>query len=189
MKKPATASQTVGPYFHYALHEVPILPAEEIPGERITITGTLYDGKGAQVTDAMIEVWQANSRGKYDHPEDDQDRQITPGFKGFGRLFVDGRNGTFTIQTIKPGSVAWRESGEQAPHLNISVFARGVLRRMATRVYFADDPATPGDPVLNLIGEASRRETLLAQPVAGKPGAYTWDIVLKGDRETVFFDV
>jgi len=188
MKKILTASQTVGPFFHFGLKPIPLLAAEDIAGEKISISGAMLDGTGARVNDAMIEIWQANSRGKYDHPEDDQDRQTTPGFNGFGRVFVDDGGG-FGIKTIKPGPVAWRESGQQAPHLNISVFARGVVRRMATRIYFADDPAIGEDPVLGLIEDSTRRKTLLAQPVPGKPGAYTWNIVLKGERETVFFEV
>ncbi|MEE8434110.1 MAG: protocatechuate 3,4-dioxygenase subunit alpha [bacterium] len=188
MKKILTSSQTVGPFFHFGLKPIFLLSAGDIPGEKITIAGALLDGTGAPVNDAMIEIWQANSRGKYDHPEDDQDRQTTPGFNGFGRVFVNG-DGGFEIKTIKPGPVAWLDSGQQAPHINISVFARGVLRRMATRIYFADDPATRGDPVLNLIDEPDRRKTLLAQPVEGRTGAYTWNIVLKGEQETVFFEV
>ncbi|MCH8077949.1 MAG: protocatechuate 3,4-dioxygenase subunit alpha [SAR324 cluster bacterium] len=188
MKKILTSSQTVGPFFHFGLKPIAVLSSEDIPGEKITITGAVLDGTGARVNDAMIEIWQANSRGKYDHPEDQQDRQTTPGFTGFGRVFVNG-DGGFEIKTIKPGPVDWLEPGQQAPHINISLFARGVLRRMATRIYFADDPATGGDPVLNLIDGPGRRNTLLAQPVDGRPGAYTWNIVLKGEQETVFFEV
>jgi protocatechuate 3,4-dioxygenase alpha subunit len=188
MKKILTSSQTVGPYFHFGLNQIAVLSSGDVPGEKITITGVVFDGAGDVVNDAMIEIWQANDRGKYDHPEDDQDRQTTPGFTGFGRVFVNG-DGGFEIKTIKPGQVAWMESGQQAPHINISVFARGVLRRMATRIYFADDPANGDDPVLKLIGGAGRGNTLLAQPVPGQPGAYTWNIVLKGEQETVFFEV
>ena len=188
MKKILTSSQTVGPFFHFGLKPIPVLSSEDIAGERITITGALLDGAGARINDAMIEIWQANSRGKYNHPEDDQDLQTTAGFTGFGRVFLDAEGG-FEIKTIKPGPVAWPESGQQAPHINISVFARGVLRRMATRVYFAGEPANDEDPVLNLIGEPSRRNTLLAQPAPGQPGAYIWNIVLKGEGETVFFEV
>ncbi len=188
MKKTLTSSQTVGPYFHFGLRQIPLLASDDIPGDRITISGRVLDGQGDVVADCMIETWQANARGKYDHPEDDQDRQTTPGFNGFGRLFVNNE-GMFDITTIKPGAVRWMESGEQAPHINVSVFARGVLKRMATRVYFGDEPGNAEDPVLRSIGDAERAGTLIAQPVDGKPGAYTWDIVLKGDRETVFFEV
>lgn len=188
MKKVLTASQTIGPYYLNGLPEIPILATDDIPGDRISITGTVFDGGGEIVSDTMIEIWQANSRGKYDHPEDDQDRQTTPGFKGFGRVFVDGE-AKFDLQTIKPGAVAWMDSGNQAPHINVSVFARGVLRRMATRIYFADEPANAEDPVLNLIKDEARRSTLLAQPVPDKAGSYTWDIILQGDGETVFFEI
>lgn len=188
MKRIVTPQQTVGPYFSFGLRVIPVLPSQDIPGERVAITGRVLDGQGQPVSDAVIEVWQANSRGKYDHPEDDQDKQTTPGFTGFGRLFTDPRGG-FRLETIKPGPVPWIEGGQQAPHINVSVFARGLLRHLATRVYFADEPATATDPVLALIADDARRDTLLAQPDPREPGVYLWNVVLKGERETVFFDL
>lgn len=184
----ATASQTVGPYYHFGLPEIPILPSDDIPGERITLAGQVLDGNGDFINDCMLEIWQANNRGKYDHPEDDQDKQTTPGFKGFGRQFVNPE-GRFEWITLKPGPVAWMTSGQQAPHINVSVFARGVLKRMATRVYLGDDPGLGDDPVLNLVGDAARRETLIAKPDPGTPGRYTWNITLQGEGETVFLDI
>lgn len=188
MKRIVTPSQTVGPYLHLGLAPVHLLPSPDIPGERVTLTGRVLDGTGTPVNDGMIELWQANSRGKYDHPEDDQDKQTTPGFSGFGRVYTDGRGG-FSVETIKPGPVPWIEGGEQAPHINVSVFARGVLKRLATRVYFADEPATAHDPVLARIADEARRETLIAQPDPRTGGAYLWNIVLQGAHETVFFDL
>lgn len=193
VKKHATASQTVGPYYHFGLPEIPILPSEDIQGERITLTGQVLDGSGAFINDCMLEIWQSNNRGKYDHPEDDQDKQTTPGFKGFGRQFVDAE-GRFEWTTLRPGPVPWIEEGQQAPHINVSVFARGVLKRMATRVYFGGDPANDEDPVLQRIAEPARRETLIARPDPSQPGRYSWNIVLQGAKEgdgaeTVFFDI
>lgn len=196
MKRIVTPSQTVGPYFHIGFREIPPLASADIPGERIAIRGRLLDGNGAAIPDGMLETWQANSRGKYAHPEDWQDQQTTAGFTGFGRV-ITRNDGTFRIETIRPGAVPWpgtdpaRGPGgrKQAPHLVVSVFARGVLKHLVTRVYFADDPRTARDPVLLRIKDAARRATLLAQPEAGQGGAYRWDVVLQGPGETVFFDV
>ncbi len=187
MKRIVTASQTVGPFFHRGVVPIPPLSAPEIPGERIVIGGRLLDGAGAGVGDGLLETWQANGRGKYAHPADGQDKQTTPGFTGFGRTFT-GKDGSFRIETIRPGAVPWLEAGQQAPHINVLVFARGLLRHLVTRMYFHGDPLLAADPVLQLVRDAKRRETLLARQDASPPGAYRWDIVLQGARETVFFD-
>ena len=205
MKRIVTPSQTVGPYLKMVLEEVAPLGSQDVPGERITITGRLLDGEGKGVNDGMIETWQANARGKYAHPEDFQDKQTTPGFTGFGRVWTDPEGG-FRFETIKPGPVPWNDvapwndagpwkdtaprnnSDNQAPHIVVSVFARGLLKHLVTRIYFQDDPLLADDPVLKSVKVAARRETLLAVPDSGNPGAYLWDIVLQGPRETVFFD-
>jgi protocatechuate 3,4-dioxygenase alpha subunit len=184
-----TPSQTVGPYFGIGMGPVALLTRDDIPGDRISIQGRVLDGNGQPVTDGMLELWQANSRGKYAHPEDTTDRQTTPGFTGFGRVVTDGE-GAFRIDTIRPGAVPWRGEGQQqAPHINVNVFARGLLKHLPTRIYFQDDPQTAEDPVLRLLPDAARRETLLARPHPRQAGVYLWDVVLRGPGETVFFDV
>jgi protocatechuate 3,4-dioxygenase alpha subunit len=186
---PATPSQTVGPFFHFALPFAggDTLVNEATLGQRIAIEGQLFDAKGAPVTDALIEIWQANAQGRYNHPDDTQDKQIDPNFTGFGRTPTD-EHGWYRFHTVKPGSVPGPGGGMQAPHINISVLGRGILKRMATRLYFSDEEqANAADPILALVPE-DRRATLVAQRGADAP-VYRLDIVLQGDNETVFFDI
>jgi protocatechuate 3,4-dioxygenase alpha subunit len=183
-------SQTVGPFFHLGCTEhasVGSLVIAATTGERIHLTCRVLDGEGAPVPDAMIEIWQANAEGRYNHPEDVQEKALDESFSGFGRLAGD-ENGRCTFATIKPGRVPGNNGALQAPHINVSVFARGVLKRLATRVYFSGDPANADDPVLAL-APAKRRGTLLAQPEAAHPNEWQFDIHLCGPNETVFFDV
>jgi len=193
MSLSATTSQTVGPYFKIGLQWLNCdnLVGEGVSGERVTIEGRVFDGDGVPVPDAMLEIWQANAHGKYDHPEDTQDKPLEPGFKGYGRVMVNAE-GVFRFTTIKPGPVPGPRGGEQAPHLVVSVFLRGVLRRMVTRIYFPDEPRNGGDFVLNLVDPA-RRSTLIAKKIAktipGGPDALEWNAVLQGPEETVFFDL
>lgn len=154
-------------------------------GERIRITCRVLDGDGVPVNDAMIEIWQANALGKYDHPDDPQQKPIDPSFRGFGRLATDEKGGC-TFETIKPGRVPANDGSLQAAHINVSVFARGILKRLTTRIYFAGDPAFSGDPILALASSA-RRHTLLAKEAG--TGEWKFDIHLCGEKETVFFDV
>jgi protocatechuate 3,4-dioxygenase alpha subunit len=184
-----TPSQTVGPFFHYALpYEAgPYLVSEKTAGEHITLEGRVTDGDGNPVTDALIEIWQANSAGRYNHPEDEQDKPLDEHFGGFGRAPTDER-GIFRFYTIKPGPVPGLHNEMQAPHVNICILGRGLLKRMATRLYFADEPdMNRVDPVLNLVPE-ERRKTLIAERDADKP-VYRLDISLQGGNETVFFDI
>jgi protocatechuate 3,4-dioxygenase alpha subunit len=189
-----TPSQTVGPYYRLGFGPIPALKGAEIPGERVTITGRLLDGDGAPVPDGMLETWQANARGKYDHPEDWQDKQTTPGFSGFGR-WIPTKDGTFHIETLRPGAVPYpgtdseKRGTEQAPHLVVTVFSRGLLKHLITRIYFEGDPMLAGDPVLKLVKDGARRDTLIAKADPAQPGAYRWDVRLQGVGETVFFDV
>jgi len=132
-----------------------------VAGERIEIALTLYDAEGAVVPDGLIEIWQANSHGRYDHPEDRRNLPLDAGFEGFGRASTDGR-GCARFATVKPGRVPWPAGGLQAAHINVSVFARGVLNRLATRLYFDGDPALAEDPVLKLV-EPTRHATLIAR--------------------------
>jgi protocatechuate 3,4-dioxygenase, alpha subunit len=185
----ATSSQTVGPYFRIGLRWLnrDNLVGEGVSGERVTIQGRVFDGDGAPVPDAILEIWQANAHGKYDHPEDTQDKPLEPGFKGYGRVSVNDE-GIFRFATIKPGPVPGPKGKDQAPHLVVSVFMRGVLRRTVTRIYFPDDPRNPADFILNLV-EPARRSTLIAKKTAGGAGALEWNVVLQGPDETVFFDL
>jgi protocatechuate 3,4-dioxygenase alpha subunit len=189
MSLQATTSQTAGPYFKIGLEWLNCdnLAPTGIAGERVTIQGRVLDADGIAVPDALVEVWQANSYGKYAHPEDPQDKPLEPGFKGYGRIPTDG-NGTFRFQTIKPGPVPGPGGKEQAPHLVISVFMRGLLKRLVTRMYFPDDQRNAGDPVLALV-EPQRRPTLIARKSADGSNLLQWNVILQGDQETVFFDI
>lgn len=179
-----SASQTVGPFFNYALTTdaaLGILAMDGAAGERIRLVLRVVDGDGAPApADSMIELWQADSEGRYRHPLDPRAAEADPNFTGFGRLETD-ENGCCAFQTVKPGSV-----GNQAPHINVTVFARGLLKQVNLRVYFDGDPRNATDVVLNLVPE-DRRATLLAKPMPDQ----TWflEIRLQGEAETVFFDV
>lgn len=195
MSLPATTSQTVGPFFKLGLSWLyrDNLAAEGISGERVTVEGKLVDADGNGVPDAIVEIWQANAHGKYAHPEDTQNKPLEPGFVGFARVPTND-DGIFRFTTIKPGAVPGPNAGssaslngsEQAPHLVISIFMRGLLRRLTTRMYFPNDPRNAADPILNLV-PAARRSTLIAETVSG--GVLRWDIALQGAGETVFFDL
>jgi protocatechuate 3,4-dioxygenase, alpha subunit len=185
----ATTSQTVGPYFSIGLTRLKKvdLAGPGVSGERITIEGRVLDGDRKPVPDAVIEIWQANSHGKYAHPEDDQKKPLEPGFQGFGRIPVD-ENGKFSFTTIKPGAVPGPNGNPQAPHIAVSVFMRGLLRRLVTRIYFPDEPANAGEFVLNLV-EPERRATLIAKKSANQTGTLEWNVILQGPDETIFFDI
>jgi protocatechuate 3,4-dioxygenase, alpha subunit len=183
-------SQTVGPYFQIAMtgpRMISRIAGPKAKGERLKLVCTVFDAQGVPVPDGAIEIWQANAEGKYNHPSDKQDKPIDPNFLGFGRQSTDD-DGMCTFETIRPGRVPGWKGRQQAPHLEVSVMARGVLKRLATRIYFADDPANDADPALALVPSA-RRGTLIAQPIPGEPGAWRHDIHLCGKKETVFFDV
>ena len=135
----------------------------------------------------MIELWQANAAGKYNHPDDPQSTAADPDCSGFGRLGTD-RDGICVFETIKPGRVPGNEGTLQAPHLNVSLFARGVLKRLATRIYFDGDPANPEDPILALV-PPERRNSLMARPDPSHPTDWRIDVRLSGECETVFFDI
>jgi protocatechuate 3,4-dioxygenase alpha subunit len=188
MSLQASTSQTVGPFFIIGCtwlnrHEI---AGEGAAGERMTIEGRAVDGDGKPVPDALLEIWQANSHGKYAHPDDTQNKATEPNFQGFGRIPTDD-DGKFRFTTIKPGSVPGPDGKPQAPHLAVSVFARGLLRRLVTRIYFPDESGNSEDYVLNLV-EPERRGTLIAKKTA-RGISLEWNVVLQGDGETVFFDV
>jgi protocatechuate 3,4-dioxygenase alpha subunit len=185
----ATTSQTVGPFFRIGFSWLyrDNMASPEVSGERVEISGRVLDGDGAPVPDGIIEIWQANAYGKYAHPEDLQDKPIEPGFTGYARVPTDD-GGRFHFSTIKPGRAPGPSGKLQAPHLVVSVFTRGLLRRLITRIYFPDEPSNKEDFALNLV-EPERRDTLIAKKVEGRPGVLAWDGVLQGAGETVFFDV
>lgn len=189
MSLQATTWQTVGPYFRIGLHWLnnDNLVGDAVSGERVTIRGRVLDGDGIPVPDAMIEIWQANAHGKYAHPEDTQSKLLEPGFTGYGRIPTDG-DGVFRFVTVKPGPVPGPDGKEQAPHILVSVFMRGLLTRLITRMYFPDDPRNAADYVLNLV-EPQRRPTLIAKSVSGHSGELEWKVVLQGTNETVFFEL
>ncbi len=192
-----TPSQTIGPFFHYGLpwpggadlvgrselgarpdltppeHRI-LRRSEDRPapeGPAIMIVGRVLDGAGAPVPDALVEIWQADPAGRYDGD-----------FVGFGRCATD-EAGVYRFRTVRPGALA---HPAQAPHVAIGVLARGLLKRLVTRLYFADAPENPSDPILAL-APPDRRDTLLAQK--DQEGVWRFDIVLQGERETVFFEI
>ncbi|WP_372617742.1 protocatechuate 3,4-dioxygenase subunit alpha [Falsiroseomonas sp.] len=177
----ATASQTAGPYWH--MIDFPewadLLRAgsgnEAVQGERITLTGRITDGDGAAVADALVEIWQAGPDGRFED-----------GFHGFGRSATDA-DGVFRFATLKPGPVPGRGNATQAPHIEIAIFARGLMQHLVTRAYFEGEALNANDPVLALVDDPARRATLVAKP----EGNAVWrlDIRLQGEGETVFLDV
>ena len=183
-----TPSQTIGPFLHI---ELPF-EAEEVlvdpnhPGA-IRLLGTVTDGEGDPVDDALIEIWQANAEGRYAHPEDTrEDVPLEDGFTGFGRCATD-HEGRFEFLTVKPGRVPGPNGQPQAPHIDVSVFARGLLNRLVTRIYFPDEAeANAEDPILSLIEDEGQRATLIAREDGG---ALRFDIRLQGEGETAFFVV
>jgi protocatechuate 3,4-dioxygenase alpha subunit len=186
MKLLPTASQTVGPFLHIGLAWLTIdrLAAPDSLGQQFKIEGRVLDGDGQPVSDALVEIWQADAQGRYAHPEDTHEAPRTSGFRGFGRVPTDS-DGRFRFVTIKPGAVADGQGGCQAPHLLVSVFMRGLLKRLVTRMYFPDEPRNADDWVLRLV-PAERRATIVARPMARDE--LEWDIILQGPGETVFFD-
>jgi len=175
----AAPSQTVGPFFHFALapdERLGSLAASAV-GERLHLRVRVVDGAGMPLPDALIEIYQANAAGEYG----------AAGFSGFGRL-ATGNDGTCGFETIRPGRVAGAAGQTQAAHINVCLFARGLLRHLYTRIYFSGDPDLGADPMLAIV-PAERRGSLLATPTAGASGSWEWDVHLQGPHETVFFDL
>jgi protocatechuate 3,4-dioxygenase, alpha subunit len=192
MKPVPTASQTVGPFFHVGLARpelADLTGGGKAQGERIVLEGQVRDGDGAPIADAMLEIWQANAAGKYAHPEDLQSKPVDAHFVGFGRAFTD-KQGRYRFLTVRPGAVPGRGNALQAPHIAMTVFARGLLKHLFTRIYFADlAQANETDPVLNSIEDEAVRGSLLARKADGAPAIFRFDVVLQGEGETAFFEV
>jgi protocatechuate 3,4-dioxygenase alpha subunit len=201
-----TPAQTVGPFFQQGLTRMRaegsaagasptpaelisnVLCGEGAEGQRISVEGAVYDGLGEPVVDALIEIWQANSRGRYNHPLDLSQPSGEPGFLGFGRAASD-ETGAYVFHSIKPGRVPGPWGSMQAPHLNVIVAARGLARHAFTRIYFEGDELLE-DPVLSRV-PAARRHTLLARSLGERHGvsSFRFDIHLQGESETVFFEL
>ena len=191
MTLPLTPSQTTGPFLAIGLPWVdgPYVVPEGTPGT-ITIGGRVLDGAGEPVTDAIVETWQADPDGRFAHPDDPRG-PLCPaaGFRGFGRCPTDAA-GRYRLLTLRPGRLPSADGGWEAPHLDVSVFARGLLDRVVTRIYFPDEQAANlADPVLAAIADPDRRTTLIAAAEPGPQGQFRFDIRLQGERETVFFDL
>jgi protocatechuate 3,4-dioxygenase alpha subunit len=200
-----TPSQTVGPYYAYGLTPKgrcqwkpsdrydwketvgDNLVTPDASGQRIHIEGQVLDGDGVPVPDAMIEIWQADAQGRYANPRDNRSLP-NAAFKGFGRSATD-KSGVYSFDTIKPGAVPGPDGKPQAPHVVVAVYARGMLRQVYTRLYFADETANAADSILAMV-PADRRNTLIAQrEMPGGQPLYRFDIRLQGEGETVFFDI
>ncbi|MEH6718509.1 MAG: protocatechuate 3,4-dioxygenase subunit alpha [Aurantimonas endophytica] len=198
-----TASQTAGPYVHIGCTPnycgiEGVFPADlgasmvdaETRGERIRIVGRVFDGVGTALRDAMVEIWQADAAGLYPSPQEKRGA-ADPHFSGFGRSPGDMTTGEFVFETIKPGSVPFKDGRPQAPHVTVWIVARGINLGLHTRMYFGDEAAAnEADPVLSRIEHRSRVATLVA-PRSDEDGVptYRFDIVLQGENETIFFDI
>jgi protocatechuate 3,4-dioxygenase alpha subunit len=184
-----TPSQTVGPYLHIGLDwlNTTELVASDSAGERCIIQGQLRDADGLPIPDGMIEIWQANSHGKYAHPLDNRDLPIEKSFTGFGRAPTDG-DGRFRFSTIKPGRVPALNGTLQAPHILVAIFARGLIKQLVTRIYFPGDDHAADQVMLQVPVE--RRATLIAKAIEDQPGVLEWNIAIGGGvHETVFFEL
>jgi protocatechuate 3,4-dioxygenase, alpha subunit len=199
-----TPSQTAGPYVHIGLIPKQAgfdifernfsgdIAGADVAGERIVIEGRIFDARGNVAKDVLVETWQANSAGRYNHPADRQDKPLEPGFRGWARTGTDFETGLYRIRTIKPGAVVGRRGRKtMAPHVSFWIAARGINIGLATRMYFGDEAAANADdPVLNMIEPPARRNTLIAvRSERNGQALYIFDIFLGGDHETVFFDV
>ena len=201
---PETPSQTAGPYVHIGL--IPSqagfdifennfggdITGPDVAGARIVIEGRVFDASGHAAKDVLIETWQANAAGRYHHPADHQDKPLDRNFRGWARTGTNFETGLYRIRTIKPGAVAGRRGRKtMAPHVSFWIAARGINIGLATRMYFGDEAAANADdPVLNIIEQPDRRDTLIAaRSLRDGQTVYTFDIFLGGERETVFFDV
>lgn len=187
MKLPVTPSQTVGPYFRIGMTwaDGAFVVPEGTPGA-VWIRGRVIDGTGEPIADAVVETWQADPNGSFDHAVGAGHPEAAAAFRGYGRSATD-EQGHYGVLTLKPGAVPAPDGVRQAPHVDVSVFARGLLKRVVTRIYFPDEAAANAeDPVLGGIADLAARDTLVARETSD---GYSFDIRLQGDGETVFFDL
>lgn len=185
----ALPSQTVGPFFHFALTTNPalgVMAGPDAKGERIRLRLRMLDGEGAPVPDGIFELWQADANGVYRHPGDGRVSECDQSFHGFGRMQTDA-DGVAIFETVRPGRVTDDRGGWQSPHINVIIFARGLCSHLFTRIYFEGDPSLGSDYALNA-APADRRATLIARP-GSEAGLWIHDIHLQGTNETVFFDL
>jgi protocatechuate 3,4-dioxygenase alpha subunit len=203
MKLPPTSSQTVGPFFHLGVSFLTRehLEARGISGQLVTIRGRVLDGDGKPLPDALLEIWQADAAGRYAADRSGlgagsgADGNSAPRFQGFGRVETD-QEGAFCFTTVKPGPVPYLDGGMQAPHIVVTVFSRGLLKPLWTRLYFPDEPGNATDPILKLV-PPGRRATLIARRSGesarnsledSRENILEWHVVMQGGGETVFFD-
>jgi protocatechuate 3,4-dioxygenase alpha subunit len=186
-----TPSQTVGPFYAIGLtrQTMNVMATDSTQGERIRIEGQVFDGDGVVIPDVMVEIWQANAYGRYNHPDDKQEKPLDATFTGWGRSGTDA-NCVYSFETIKPGPVPGNDDSVQAPHINVVIFARGMLVHAYTRIYFDDEATNANDAVLQSVKNKARRKSLIATRSErdGKT-VYRFDIRLQGGNETVFFDM
>ena len=185
-----TPSQTVGPYYSIGLtRDWPegANAVEPYHSDAIEISGQMFDGRGEPIPDGVIEIWQADPNGRFNHPDDPRGAAVYEGFTGFARSGTDDE-GRWAVRTLKPGRIPTADgTGEQAPHINVTVMARGTLRQLTTRIYFPEEAeANATDPVLQSLPEDARA-TLIAERVEDR--GYRLDLVLQGDGETAFFEL
>ena len=192
-------SQTAGPYVHigctpnfagidgvYGEDLGTVMVNDETRGERIAITGHVYDGTGTMLKDALLEIWQADSNGLFNSPYETRG-DADPNFSGWGRQPTDMETGLYRFETVKPGRVPFGDGQLQAPHVTVWIVARGINLGLNTRIYFSDEEkANAEDPVLARIEHKGRLPTLIAQRDGD---SYRFDIHLQGDNETIFFDI
>jgi protocatechuate 3,4-dioxygenase alpha subunit len=197
-----TPSQTAGPYVHigtnpnwvditgvYSRDLGLVLAGPETGGEKILMTGRILDGAGRPLTDALVEIWQADAAGLYNSPADRRGT-ADPTFAGWGRQPTDAKTGEFRFATIKPGRVPYSDGRPMAPHITVWIVARGINIGLHTRMYFGDEAAANAQcPVLARIENPNRVATLIAPRREGTPPVYTFDVQLQGENETVFFDI
>jgi protocatechuate 3,4-dioxygenase alpha subunit len=183
-----TPSQTIGPYLRigFTALAVDVIAPAQAPGEHLAIEGHVVDGEGKPVNDAVLEIWQADADGRYAHAEDLGKPARRGEFRGFARVLTNAE-GAFRFTTVKPGPVPGPRGAMQAPHLVVTVFMRGQLKQLLTRIYFPDEPANAGDPILGLV-PAERRATLVGRRSPQGKATLQWNLHLQGDEETVFFD-
>ncbi|MFY0692929.1 MAG: protocatechuate 3,4-dioxygenase subunit alpha [Paracoccaceae bacterium] len=192
-------SQTAGPYVHigctpgftgietYGSDLGSVMRTGPVKGEEITITGTVFDGTGTALTDALVEIWQADADGLHNAPQETRGK-ADPNFTGWGRCASDMATGAFTFETVKPGRVPYPDGRLQAPHISVWIVARGINIGLQTRIYFEDEADANGeDPILSRIEHKTRITTLLAR--REEAGLYRFDIHLQGPEETIFFDI